>query len=236
MQQYQTAFLLLAEVFTYPMRREADRIWAVVDYVFETPRALSRDAKARLILTELRDRVGLYREVRKLRAPTTMMRRLGLQAPRAARDLPMPGAPAPGGPGPAGQGGAADDDAPIAGLQPPPPGPTHDRAGLGSVMVAGAAGATLAAAGPVPARQPALLFPSANGEIRGPSGEAGGGGGGGVDAMGFVPQGSGMPLGVAGEMAQGLPPPDDLMDDIDWVRALPPSYCVVGVLVSVGAC
>ena len=213
-QQYQTAFLLLAEVFTYPMRREADRIWLIVDYVFETPSHLSRDDKARFILTELRDRVGLYREVRKLRAPTTMMRRLGLQAPRSARDQQR---------GPPGSAGSLDEP-PIAGLQPPPPGPTHDRAGLGSIMVAGAAGATWAAAGPAEARKPGLLFPSANGEIRGPSGEAGAGAGA-VEAMEPMP--SGVPLGLAGDMQQpGLPPPDDLMNDIDWVSSSLPCTSV----------
>ena len=91
LQQYQTAFLLLAEIFTYPMRREADRIWRVIDYVFEVPEALSRDAKARLILTEMRDRIGVYRDARKLRASTTMMKRLGQSVPRVKGD---PGAAA----------------------------------------------------------------------------------------------------------------------------------------------
>ena len=87
LQQYHTAFLLLAEVFTYPMRREADRIWTVLDYVFEVPSQLSRDQKARLILTEIRDRMDAYRNARKLRAPTTMMRRLGVAPPRTKADV-----------------------------------------------------------------------------------------------------------------------------------------------------
>lgn len=32
-QQYHTAFLLLMEVYVYPQRKEADRIWACLDYV-----------------------------------------------------------------------------------------------------------------------------------------------------------------------------------------------------------
>ena len=85
-QQYQTAFLLLAEVFAYPRRREADRIWRVLDYVFEPPLHLDRDQKARLILTEVRDRLGVYRDVRKLRAPSGMLARIGQQPIRKVED------------------------------------------------------------------------------------------------------------------------------------------------------
>ena len=85
-QQYQTAFLLLAEVFAYPRRREADRIWRVLDYVFEPPLHLDRDQKARLILTEVRDRLGVYRDVRKLRAPTGMLARIGQRPIRKVED------------------------------------------------------------------------------------------------------------------------------------------------------
>jgi len=80
-QQYQTAFLLLAEVFAYPMRKEADRIWRCLDFVFEPPLHLTRDQKARLILVEIRDRMGVYRDARKLRAPTGMLQRIGQQLP-----------------------------------------------------------------------------------------------------------------------------------------------------------
>lgn len=86
MQQWHTAFLLLIEVFAYPMRREADRIWACLDYVFEVPPTLSRDQKARLILTELRDKTGAYRDLRKMRAPNGMIERLGQRPPRTQDD------------------------------------------------------------------------------------------------------------------------------------------------------
>ena len=85
-QQYQTAFLLLVEVFAYPMRKEADRIWHVLDYVFEVPPGLERERKARLIITEIRDRLGIYRDARKLRAPLGMLQHLGVQAPRKVMD------------------------------------------------------------------------------------------------------------------------------------------------------
>ena len=86
MQQWHTAFLLLIEVFAYPMRREADRIWACLDYVFEVPTNLTRDQKARLILTELRDKTGAYRDLRKMRAPTGMIERLGQRPPQPVED------------------------------------------------------------------------------------------------------------------------------------------------------
>ena len=75
-QQYHTALLLVLEVFAYPMRKEADRIWKCLDYVFEVPTYLSRDQKARLILTELRDKLNVYRDIRKIRAPTGMLEQL----------------------------------------------------------------------------------------------------------------------------------------------------------------
>ncbi|KAL9107027.1 MAG: hypothetical protein Q9187_008485 [Circinaria calcarea] len=84
--QYHTALLLLVEVYAFPMRKEADRIWKVVDYVFEMPPDLSRTQKARIILTELRDRIGAYNEARKVRAPKEMLQRLGQQPPRRAGD------------------------------------------------------------------------------------------------------------------------------------------------------
>lgn len=86
MQQWHAAFLLLIEVFAYPMRREADRIWACLDYVFEVPTNLTRDKKARLILTELRDKTGAYRDLRKMRAPTGMIERLGQRPPQPVED------------------------------------------------------------------------------------------------------------------------------------------------------
>ncbi|MCJ1362752.1 hypothetical protein MMC16_001858 [Acarospora aff. strigata] len=88
-QQWHTAFLLLIEVFAYPMRREADRIWACLDYVFEVPATLTRDQKARLILTELRDKTGAYRDLRKMRAPNGMIERLGQRPPRTAEDVAL---------------------------------------------------------------------------------------------------------------------------------------------------
>jgi Fungal specific transcription factor domain len=75
-QQWHTAFLLLVEVFSFPMRREADRIWHILDYVFEPDPSMTREQKARSILSALRDRSGAYREFRKIRAPVNMISRI----------------------------------------------------------------------------------------------------------------------------------------------------------------
>jgi hypothetical protein len=92
-QNYHTAFLLLVEIFTYPMRKEADRIWNCLDYVFETDRRLSRAQKGRAILTELRDKMAVYRDIRKIRAPVSMMKSLYQKAPRRVNEATDPGLP-----------------------------------------------------------------------------------------------------------------------------------------------
>lgn len=86
-QQYHYALLLCMEIFAFPMRKEADRIWACLDYVFEVPSHLSRDQKGRWILTEVRDRVEIFASTRKVRAPTGLVDRLG-QQPLPKSDVP----------------------------------------------------------------------------------------------------------------------------------------------------
>jgi len=80
--QYHTAFLLLIEVFFYPHRKECDRIWPCLDYVFETDRTQSRDEKARKILRELQEKTAVYQDLRKMRAPVSMTKALGQRPPR----------------------------------------------------------------------------------------------------------------------------------------------------------
>ncbi|OKO94458.1 hypothetical protein PENSUB_11725 [Penicillium subrubescens] len=83
--QYHTAFLLLVEVFTYPMRREANRLWRCFDFIFAE--ALSnvpplqtnnptlqdivahRDIKARYLLTMVCVRMREYRKAKGLKDP-----------------------------------------------------------------------------------------------------------------------------------------------------------------------
>ena len=92
-QQWHTAFLLLIEIFAFPMRKEADRIWNCLDYVFETERTLSRAQKGRIILTELRDKIAVYRDIRKIRAPISMLKRLYQKPPRRVNEANDPGLP-----------------------------------------------------------------------------------------------------------------------------------------------
>ena len=97
-QQYTTAFLLLVYLFAHPMRKEAGRIWRILDYVFEVPEDLSRDQKARLILTEIRDRTGIYRDARKLRAPISMLHHMASlpiqpRSPNGSEDMTSQPAP-----------------------------------------------------------------------------------------------------------------------------------------------
>lgn len=68
-QQYHYALLILIEIYAFPMRKEADRIWACLDYIFDVPRHLSREQKGRWIITQVRDKTGYYMSVRKARAP-----------------------------------------------------------------------------------------------------------------------------------------------------------------------
>lgn len=61
LQQYHTAFLLLMEVFVNPKRKEADRIWNCLDFIFECDPSENREVKARKVLSELqRVRITLY--------------------------------------------------------------------------------------------------------------------------------------------------------------------------------
>lgn len=114
-QQYHVGFLLLIEIFSYPMRREADRIWKCIDYVFDVPSECTRDQKARFILTELRDKTCIYRDMRKIRAPTALEKRIGLTTPRRPGDqynpLPLIGRGAPSTSPPIGLGAAASGEA-----------------------------------------------------------------------------------------------------------------------------
>ena len=85
LQQWHTAFLLLVEVFVFPNRKEAERVWSIVDHVFEPNLTLPRVQKARSILGAFRDRANAYRDVRKMREPISMQGRLNTNLPARAR-------------------------------------------------------------------------------------------------------------------------------------------------------
>ena len=71
-QQWHTAFLLLVEVYRFPNRREAPRIWQICDFVFEPDTSLSETQKARTIIAAVKDRIAVYRDMRRMRAPVSM--------------------------------------------------------------------------------------------------------------------------------------------------------------------
>ncbi|KAL8715855.1 MAG: hypothetical protein Q9220_000522 [cf. Caloplaca sp. 1 TL-2023] len=75
-QQYHSALLLLMEVFAFPTRKEADRIWRCLDYVFEIPPHIPSHQKGRWVLTEVRDKMGIYIASRKVMAPASMLERI----------------------------------------------------------------------------------------------------------------------------------------------------------------
>lgn len=68
-QQYHYALLILIEIYAFPMRKEADRIWACLDYIYEVPPGMTREQKGRWIITQIRDKSDVYMNARKARAP-----------------------------------------------------------------------------------------------------------------------------------------------------------------------
>lgn len=83
-QQYHTAFLLLMEIYVYPQRKEADRIWTCLDYIFETDTSLPRREKGKKILMELQQKTAVYQSMRGMRAPVVMQKHVGQREPRVS--------------------------------------------------------------------------------------------------------------------------------------------------------
>ena len=96
MNQHHFALLLLMEVFTFPHRREADRIWACLDYVFELPNpAMPQTDKARWVVTEVRNKMGIYLDARQVRAPKGMVMSPGPSQPVKVGKIKAPEAELP---------------------------------------------------------------------------------------------------------------------------------------------
>ncbi|GAP86162.1 putative fungal specific transcription factor domain-containing protein [Rosellinia necatrix] len=72
--QYQIAILLATEVYFRPQNREADRIWACLDYVFSLDRKLPPEAKSTYLLTEISSRTAVYMRKRRMRGPSSTAR------------------------------------------------------------------------------------------------------------------------------------------------------------------
>ncbi|KAL8846692.1 MAG: hypothetical protein Q9221_008220 [Calogaya cf. arnoldii] len=82
-QQYHSALLLLMEIVAYPNRKEADRIWRCLDYVFEIPFNIPKDQRGRWVMTEVIEKMGIYIASRKVMAPSSMLERIGSQSTRS---------------------------------------------------------------------------------------------------------------------------------------------------------
>ncbi|KAK5052484.1 hypothetical protein LTR84_002348 [Exophiala bonariae] len=77
-QQWHIAFLLLTLIDRASETGFDERIWKVIDYVFEPDQSWSATTKARTIVTAIRDRTTVYRDLRRIRVPASM--KLGLDA------------------------------------------------------------------------------------------------------------------------------------------------------------
>ncbi|KAF2214350.1 hypothetical protein CERZMDRAFT_105450 [Cercospora zeae-maydis SCOH1-5] len=75
--QYHAGLLLLVEVYAYPMRKEATRVWKCLDFIFEIPSHLAPKQKAELVLTDLRDRMETFHQTRKMKVSNQMLNRAG---------------------------------------------------------------------------------------------------------------------------------------------------------------
>lgn len=69
-QQYQAALILATEMFYHPCHRDANRIWACLDYVFGLDQHLTNEEKGKRVLSEIMTKMGAYMSLRKMRAPT----------------------------------------------------------------------------------------------------------------------------------------------------------------------
>ncbi|KAH6675439.1 hypothetical protein B0J14DRAFT_652294 [Halenospora varia] len=85
--QHHTAFLLLLEVYVYPHRKEVDRIWKCLDWIFECNPTEDRHTKALKVLTELQQKTAIYQSMRGMRAPVQMEKHIGQRPPRVASGM-----------------------------------------------------------------------------------------------------------------------------------------------------
>lgn len=93
-QQYHSALLLLIEVYAFPMRKDAGRIWKALDYIFDLRPEHSPKQKAESVIRDLRDRMELYQNMRKQKATTHMEQRWNVQNLHLAEMDQMPQDPA----------------------------------------------------------------------------------------------------------------------------------------------
>ena len=77
--QFQIALLLATELYYRPDNPEKARIWACLDYVFDTDRSLPPEAKGLRILGEIMQKTALYQKMRRSRAPGKTARAIAQQ-------------------------------------------------------------------------------------------------------------------------------------------------------------
>lgn len=103
-QEYHIAFLLLFEVFNFPLRKEASRIWQCLDWIFADVLAgipsvgtlgvhatlqeiiALRDIKARHILATISERMRMYQQAKGLRSPVRFHKSMVVVTPQKADD------------------------------------------------------------------------------------------------------------------------------------------------------
>jgi hypothetical protein len=88
--QYQVALLLAVELYYRPQNREAARIWAGLDYVFNLDPNLPVGAKSLQILGEIMYKTSVYQGMRKMRAPTSISRATPFKNAVEGKDTPLP--------------------------------------------------------------------------------------------------------------------------------------------------
>lgn len=134
--QYHSALLLMVEVYAYPMRKDAARIWKCLDYIFDIPPHLSPKQKAELVITDLRDRMEIFHQMRRVRATTQMEERvLGLS--KSSLRNPDQASPISSGYQPSPSNNMLDFGAPPVSMAPneyssPPPPPAAESSAGGS--------------------------------------------------------------------------------------------------------
>lgn len=81
-QQWHIAFLLLTLLDGSSIPGVPERIWKIIDYVFEPDQSWAPSTKVRTIITAVRDRTTVYRDLRRIRIPASMKVGLGAHAVR----------------------------------------------------------------------------------------------------------------------------------------------------------
>jgi hypothetical protein len=127
--QYHSALLLMVEVYAYPMRKDAAKIWKCLDYIFDIPPHLSPKQKAELVITDLRDRMEVYHQMRKLKVTSQMEERVGALHNKSGIVVDRPQDDASGG---AARGDRGSVPLPPVNFSPPPLPPSESGSGGGS--------------------------------------------------------------------------------------------------------